>query len=157
MAGPACSRGPMIAVVLLLLQLGALSTPTLAPTSPTRPWCDDGWTLIEDACFRFYTGLTDAPSAEVVCNNAGGHLATISSAVQNAGAYALTAGGMTLIGLSDLVTENSWIWADGSAVTYTNWASGQPDTWSDEDYAYMYYGEEWHDCSTNCGSGSGYL
>ena len=72
MAGPACSRGPMIAVVLLLLPLGALSPPTLAPTSPTRPWCDDGWTLIEDACFRFYTGLTDAPSAEVVCNNAGG-------------------------------------------------------------------------------------
>ena len=136
--------------------------PTMTPApslthSPTPLGCADGWTEIEGSCFRFYTGLTNAPAAEAVCASAGGHLATIASAVQNAYAFALTDGGMTLIGLSDSANENDWVWADGSAVTYTNWASGQPGYWSDEDYAYLYYGEEWHDCSTNCGSGSGYL
>ena len=121
--------------------------------SPTPFGCADGWTEIEGSCFKFYTGFTDAPAAAAVCASAGGHLATIASAVQNAYAYALTDGGVTLIGLSDSANENDWVWADGSAVTYTNWASGQPGSEGDEDYAYMYYGEEWHDCSTDCGGG----
>ena len=117
--------------------------------------CADGWTEIEGSCFRFYTGLTNAPAAEAVCASAGGHLATISSAVQNAGAYALTAGGMTLIGLSDSANENDWVWADGSAVTYTNWESGEPSSNDEgtEDHAFMHYGEGWHDCDDFCGQG----
>ena len=74
--------------------------------SPTPVGCADGWTELEGSCFKFYTGFTDAPAAAAVCASAGGHLATIASAVQNAYAYALTDGGLTLIGLSHAATEN---------------------------------------------------
>jgi hypothetical protein len=63
-----------------------------------------------------------------------------------------------LIGLSDSTTEGVWTWVDGSEATYTNWDHGQPGSEGDEDYAYFYYGEKWHDCSHYCNYGpDGYL
>ena len=128
------------------------ATPTPAPSISAAPttYCGEEWTEFENTCFRFFDTLANYDSvkaASAECANHGGYLATISSAAQNTVAASLVGGGIALIGLSDNATENDWVWADGSAVTYTNWASGQPGTdRRDENYAFLYYGDEWHDC-----------
>ena len=33
------------------------------------------------------------------------------------------------IGMTDAVTENTWVWSDGEPVTYTNWKGGEPNNW----------------------------
>jgi len=53
------------------------------------------------------------------------------------------------IGFSDASTEGSWEWQDGSVVTYTNWAWGEPNNWSEEDCAQMYTSGQWNDLDCN--------
>ncbi len=66
------------------------------------------------------------------------------------------------IGLTDEETENYWKWSDGSPLTgYTNWMSGQPNDYKEQDCAAIRKGSfkngdfdgEWHDdaCSTERG------
>jgi len=41
------------------------------------------------------------------------------------------------IGFTDQASEGTWEWISGEAVTYTNWASGEPNDANGEDYAVM--------------------
>jgi hypothetical protein len=75
----------------------------------------------------------------------GGHLATINDAAeqnwvyQSFGGYA---GGKHLlwIGLTDARVEGQYRWLSGQPLTYTNWASGEPNnSQGGEDYVAMYY------------------
>ena len=55
------------------------------------------------------------------------------------------------IGLNDLTKEGKFLWADGSHVTYTNWASSQPDNRKDYENCVeiAVHGGSWKD--TSCG------
>lgn len=58
------------------------------------------------------------------------------------------------IGLNDLSVEGTWEWIDGSAVTYTEWDSGEPsNSGGGEDCVHFIanQGTEWNDlgCSTS--------
>ena len=64
----------------------------------------------------------------------GGDLASILNAEENDLAYALTNGQSTRIGLNDQKTEGTYVWSDGSAVSYMNWGGGEPNNFGgDED------------------------
>lgn len=104
-----------------------------------------------------YTAATTAAAAATL-NGVAGHLATITSAAENAYVRALGSGVLWLGG-SDSVTEGIWIWAgdgvEGGAVFsnvstsqngyYTNWAAGQPDNSSNEDHLEMSAAGTWND------------
>jgi hypothetical protein len=51
------------------------------------------------------------------------------------------------IGLTDAATEGAYLWLDGSAPSFTRWASGEPNDWlGDEDCAATNkYEREWND------------
>ena len=55
------------------------------------------------------------------------------------------------IGLNDVTKEGKFLWADGSHVTYTNWASNQPDNRKDYENCVeiAVHGGSWKD--TSCG------
>ena len=59
------------------------------------------------------------------------------------------------IGFDDKATEDEFVWADGSEVSYTNWGWGEPNDWgtqygfAGEDCAYIrIYDGKWND--VNC-------
>ena len=67
---------------------------------------------------------------EAYCESLGGHLATITSAEENAAVYNLIQKeGLTLafFGYSDENSEGNWEWITGETSTYSNWAAGQPN------------------------------
>ena len=42
------------------------------------------------------------------------------------------AGPSSWIGLNDIATEGQFAWSDGSAISFTNWGTGQPDDYKHE-------------------------
>ena len=69
----------------------------------------------------------------------GGNLVTINDAAENQFLVNTFGGTEGLwIGLTDEVTEGQFKWANGEAVTYTNWYPGNPDNAGGvQDYAYI--------------------
>ena len=75
---------------------------------------------------------TNWNSAEAAAISLGGHLATVNDAAENAWIFSTFSnfGGQTRtlwIGLNDLSQEGLWIWNDGDASAYRNWAPGEPN------------------------------
>ena len=54
------------------------------------------------------------------------------------------------IGLKDRVNEGKWVWVDGSALSYKNWGSGQPNDDQNEDCCARNTDNKWYNnmCST---------
>ncbi|MCB9233481.1 MAG: cadherin-like domain-containing protein [Bacteroidia bacterium] len=119
------------------------------------------WTAANaDANTRTYQGLQ-------------GYLATITSSQENAFAAAKLQG-IGWIGASDAAVEGTWQWVTGpeagttfwiggpggSAVTYANWNTGEPNNSGNEDYGHMILNPQigivgsWNDLPNFVGSGA---
>jgi hypothetical protein len=72
-------------------------------------------------------------NARTICLNNGGHLATIPNAEVNQLIFENAGNGRVYIGLNDIQTEGLFLWENRDRLSYTNWASGQPDNASNED------------------------
>lgn len=108
--------------------------------------------------------LTASPvtwdAAKVACEGRGGHLATITSAEENAFVAALVAGGgrNAFLGARQLdpsaPAHVGWAWVTGEAWSYTNWAGGEPnDQGSPSEWVLeMWTNHLWNDVP-NAGSG----
>ncbi|GCL43887.1 lectin-like protein [Dolichospermum planctonicum] len=71
----------------------------------------------------------------------GGNLVTVNDAAENQFLVNTFGSSEALwIGLTDEVTEGTFKWANGEAVTYTNWSPGQPDNANNEDYVEFNFG-----------------
>lgn len=124
-------------------------------------WVDNG------ANINWNTAAGD--SASSLLNGVAGHLATITSATEQAFAESLAGGNNTWLGGRDSGTEGVWTWdfggvengaqfagSTGNAVNgwYNNWAGGQPnDGDGTQDYLYMLNGTTWADGLVIGGSG----
>nr|XP_015217385.1 PREDICTED: macrophage mannose receptor 1-like [Lepisosteus oculatus] len=109
------------------------------PPPPTPAWpghCPEGWLLFGNKCFLFRGKLhgEDALKANWTfardwCRAQKGDLAVISDQYENdfVASYLLDIEMSVWIGFSDLHHEGKFTWCDGSQVTYTNWAGGEPN------------------------------
>ena len=81
----------------------------------------------------FDTGIT-WDKAKKYCENLGGHLATITSAEEQAQIEKLIANGTkNNYWLGGNIENYELSWITGESVDYTNWASGQPDNYQNDD------------------------
>jgi len=73
-------------------------------------------------------------AANAMCDEGGyDGLASVLDDGANTFIGALSDGGGSWLGLSDTATEGSWVWVDGSPLTYTNWNSGEPNGATDSE------------------------
>lgn len=101
---------------------------------------------------QFMTG----PQAQAYAQSFGANLISVQSASENADlVQALSNQGFSSnviwIGFSDAISEGNFVWYDGSPISYTNWAAGEPNNSGDEDCTQIYPDGSWNDL--NC---SGY-
>lgn len=90
--------------------------------------------------------------ARTECLTYGYDLVTLNDAAENAFVFATaTAYGFASdshfawIGFNDRATEGTWAWANGEAVSYTNWNAGEPNDASGEDCTHMLSSGFWND------------
>jgi hypothetical protein len=67
------------------------------------------------------------------CENVGGELARIDTVEQNAVALRLAGSSRAYIGLNDRDYEDTWLWADGGAPSFTYWRDDEPNDRNGED------------------------
>jgi hypothetical protein len=92
---------------------------------------------------------------KTICENLGGHLATISSIEENSfitqlleNYYESNLNGVH-IGLSDEGYEGIWYWITNEESYFLNWASGEPNNNGGENYAEIYLNGLWNDLDGN--------
>ncbi|XP_008490918.2 macrophage mannose receptor 1-like [Calypte anna] len=103
---------------------------TLPSEVPSLPGgCPEDWLLFKNQCYKLFgPSYHQWSSARHSCINLGGDLASIhNEEVQAFLTYHLKdVSDDVWIGLNDKLHELNFVWSDGSAVSYTNWASGSP-------------------------------
>ncbi|KAJ7408294.1 hypothetical protein BTVI_60109 [Pitangus sulphuratus] len=103
---------------------------TLPSEVPSPPGgCPADWLLFKNQCYKFFGSSYDYwITARRTCISLGGNLASIhNEQVQAFLTYHLKdVSNDPWIGLNDLLSELNFVWADGSAVSYTNWAPDSP-------------------------------
>jgi hypothetical protein len=94
------------------------------------------WTVASGGNGHWYdltTTLATWTGADAQATAAGGYLATITSAAEDAFIMANFTG-RRWIGLTDVVTEGAYVWVTGEPFAYSNWRPGEPNNLGDEDY-----------------------
>ncbi|KAK4312213.1 hypothetical protein Pmani_016336 [Petrolisthes manimaculis] len=115
---------------------------TLIPPTNER-YCPEGWKQEGDHCYLFMSDEKTWTSARKYCNNHQAYLTSVVTwAEQDFIRINQLAGGW--IGFNDRVSDNEWVWSDGSTVTITNWNSGEPSG-GDENCAEMKDTGLWND------------
>ena len=87
--------------------------------------------------------LTWTEASDYLDGFTGAHLATITSQAENDFISGEWASGW--IGFNDVEEEGNWVWVTGENVTYTNWASGEPNNSGEEHYAEIFLDGTWND------------
>ena len=116
--------------------------------------CPTGWVInLENMyCYKKFQTRKIYSSAEADCAGYSGILTTASDAKEQAFVSSLKGSGRNIwLGLTDSVVEGTFIWADGSLLTYTNWNTVEPNDYGKdgEDCGHMIGNGKWNDDNCN--------
>ncbi|XP_061636033.1 galactose-specific lectin nattectin-like [Phyllopteryx taeniolatus] len=140
--------------LLLFCGISALLTGVWSVANVSIPGCPTGWDRLNDRCFIYRTTSLSFAAAEEACNNAGGNLATIRNAVEDALAFQLIRNansGLIVdswIGHHDGIEEGDFILVDGVDSKFENFREpNQPDNFLNEDCVEIDDEGDWNDDS----------
>jgi len=99
-----------------------------APAPDPVP-CTDGnahATAPDASCLMLVTGEHTWTEAQAACSALHAHLVILRDPAMNTAAIQLVGTIDAYIGLTDEVTEGTFLWVDGTPATFTNWRAGEP-------------------------------
>jgi gliding motility-associated-like protein len=108
-----------------------------------------------DACSMYFLNPQSmtGSQAQAYARTFGANLVSVESQAENncitSSLNAMGENGVVWIGLSDEITEGTFVWYDQAPVVYTNWAAGEPNQSGDEDCVQIYANGGWNDLSCN--------
>ncbi|CAH1244762.1 VCAN [Branchiostoma lanceolatum] len=109
---------------------------TLPSLSTTARPCKSGWSEYNNHCYKFFRDQLNWSEANKKCKELGANLASVTSAEENnfiAGLIVNAPKRVTrhLVWFGLRLVDKQWKWTDGSPLSYTNWAPGEPGkNWS---------------------------
>lgn len=111
--------------------------------------------------YELYDKPTSWETAKLVCENKGGHLATITSSEEQKVIESLIRYGKRTfynVGATNLENINEWKWVTGESMSYKNWAIGEPNNVANiERYLSVFNNEnylaQWNDTTNASTSG----
>ena len=112
---------------------------------------DDYFFVTQSWGSRFYKVYSDRyieyNAAKTKCESDGAFLAIPRSEAENNFIADLIPNENILIGINDIDQEGVFVAVDGSNITYTNWASGEPNNWGGDEDAVIIFSDEktWND------------
>ncbi|HEX7701703.1 MAG TPA: C-type lectin domain-containing protein [Kofleriaceae bacterium] len=112
---------------------GVDSMPLLIDAGPDARGCTGGDSHATDSdgnCYLFFAGPKTFPQAKTACAAVPAHQVKITSASQNAVVAQLSLGSDAFIGATDAVTEGTFLWDDGTPLTFTMFGTGEPNNGS---------------------------
>jgi Lectin C-type domain len=143
----------------------AIDAPAPADAAPDARPCTGGDRNLQapdGSCLVFFDQTTTYAAAKLACESISAHLAVLDTAELDTAAEAFVLASDTWIGLDDLATEATFVWADGSPLAFANFHAGEPNDSGGEDcvvIAGARVGKQWDDrpCVPNAnGQGGDY-
>ncbi|XP_078670920.1 neurocan core protein-like isoform X3 [Branchiostoma floridae x Branchiostoma belcheri] len=89
--------------------------------------CSGGWTGYNIYCYRFEKNQAKFHKAHTDCRRQGANLASITSPEENRLIVQLISKAPKTVWIGLRRGRNSWIWTDGTPLTYENWRPGEPN------------------------------
>lgn len=81
----------------------------------------------DGSCLVHFTSAMTYANAKASCASMGWHLAYLKDATIDTFAQSFVGTMDTWIGATDTATEGTFVWDDGTAFAYTNWAAMEPN------------------------------
>ncbi|KAM8733638.1 uncharacterized protein AB9X84_025314 isoform 2-T3 [Acanthopagrus schlegelii] len=96
-----------------------------------RRACQTGWQKFDISCYFVSAQQKNWTSSRQECIVMGADLVVIDSLEEQAFVKGMLKSGQNAwIGLTDSLTEGTWMWVDGTPVTTTYWQPGQPNSFN---------------------------
>ena len=103
--------------------------------------------------YKIYSTRMEYGDAKAQCEADGSFLAIPRSEAENDFFASLVPNENIWIGINDIEQEGSFVGVDGSEISWTNWFSGEPNNWNDEDgvaiSSYTNVNGRWRDMDVN--------
>ncbi|XP_047460691.1 C-type lectin domain family 4 member G-like isoform X2 [Mugil cephalus] len=88
--------------------------------------CPEEWKRLGSSCYFKFTGEKTWDESRTDCQSKGADLVTINNKEEQEFVRSLSMNEESWIGLQNTWTSQGWKWVDGSPLTVTFWASGEP-------------------------------
>ena len=122
----------------------------------TSDICEKDWLYFRGYCYRKVAPCSSWTLSQGACAIQGANLPSIHSQEENVFVQSLHGGEKSWLGLSDINTEGTFVWTDGTNTDFYHWASHQPNNFGNQDCVHTLgflqnHDYEWNDINcTDC-------